>query len=292
METLLYSKIIFFLVENEWYNLISLLLAIVSIITGIFFYYKSKRIKQPTYAIKTSKLITEKIGCISNMDILYSGNKINNLSITKIALWNAGKDTINKEDIASSAPLTVQINPKYRILDCSIIYQKDERNNFDIEISKDKTNVLINFEYFDYEEGIVLQIFHTGNTSDDISIEGKIKSVKTITRKGTTNLYKKQSTKNIVKKRIFNIRKSRKIYSHILTITGLILIITFVWSFFMNNDTFEFVVGNKQTQQALILVTGFIYLFLGYNIHEHNVPKGFDIFNESSLENLEKKRKE
>ena len=61
-----------------------------------------------------------------------------------------------------------------------IIYQKNPSNDFNISISNDNKYVDITFDYFDFEEGIVLQVFHTGNKSDDITLVGQIKSVKNI----------------------------------------------------------------------------------------------------------------
>jgi hypothetical protein len=40
-----------------------------------------------------------------NLEVLYSGSKVENLTVSKVALWNDGNETIRQEDIALSDPL-------------------------------------------------------------------------------------------------------------------------------------------------------------------------------------------
>lgn len=144
---------------------ISLFLTIISIITAIIFYLNGKKSKIPTYILRTISLVQEKIQKIETVKILYSGNKVDNLSISKIAFWNAGKDTIDHMDIAQNNPIRLIIEENYLFLEANIIYQKNPSNNFNISLSDNNKYIDITFDYFDYEEGIVLQVFHTGNTS-------------------------------------------------------------------------------------------------------------------------------
>jgi len=153
---------------------------VVGFSVSLYFYTKSVKTKMPIYAIRTINLIRDNIRKISVVEILYSKNKINNLSITKIALWNGGKETINSDDVAPTVPVRVEIDKEYDILDAEILFQKNTANNFQIDIADDKKSITLSFDYFDYQEGVVLQMFHTGNDSNDIKISGKVKSVSKI----------------------------------------------------------------------------------------------------------------
>lgn len=164
-------------------NLITFILAILGILCSVYFYLKGKKCKKPTYILKTTNLVRENIQKIDSVDILYSGNKIKNLSVTKIAFWNNGKDTISCNDVAKKSPIRLTIKDDFIFLDAEIIFQKNQSNDFSIAISNDNKFIDIDFDYFDFEEGIVLQVFHTGAKSSDISMEGQIKSVKEISHK-------------------------------------------------------------------------------------------------------------
>lgn len=162
--------------NNPLLNAFSLFLAILGIIFTTYFYFKSKRIRMPIYILRTVNLVRENVQKIDTVNILYAGNKVNNLSITKIAFWNDGKETINNSDVAQNNPIRLIIDKDCIFLDAEIIYQKNPSNDFNISISNDNKYVDITFDYFDFEEGIVLQVFHTGNKSDDITLVGQIKS--------------------------------------------------------------------------------------------------------------------
>lgn len=52
-------------------------------------------------------------------EMRYSGPQIENLTVTKIAFWNAGRDTIDNQDVASAGPF-VHVKEGYKILDVKI----------------------------------------------------------------------------------------------------------------------------------------------------------------------------
>ena len=64
----------------------------------------------PIYILRTVNLVRENVQKIDTVNILYAGNKVNNLSITKIAFWNDGKETINNSDVAQNNPIRLIID--------------------------------------------------------------------------------------------------------------------------------------------------------------------------------------
>jgi hypothetical protein len=172
---------------NPVLNVVSLVLAILGLVFTIYFYFKSKKNRNPTYVVRTINLVRENVKKIDTVAILYSGEKVKNLSISKIALWNEGKETINSGDVALNNSIKIKIKDEFEFLDSEILFQKNSANDFRIQLSEDNKSISIFFDYFDFEEGLVMQIFHTGNTSDDIFIDGKIKSVKKISRREHPN---------------------------------------------------------------------------------------------------------
>ena len=60
-----------FLQGSLYFNCVCLGLAVISIILCIYFYIKAKKVKQPTYAVRTIRLIEPKIKNIGNINISY-----------------------------------------------------------------------------------------------------------------------------------------------------------------------------------------------------------------------------
>jgi len=260
--------------NNPALNLATLILAVLGIFFTAYFYFRSRKSKAPTYTVRTINLVRDNLSKISTLDILYSGKKINNLSISKIALWNDGQETINSTDIAPLKPLIIIINNEYDILDVGILFQKNDANNFNINISEDKKSVDITFDYFDNKEGMVLQIFHTGNYSEDIRIEGKIKSVKNINRRD----FNPRIYANIfpfLPKRFSNSKVVKTIYGGIIFAVGLALFslpayYCIEWFF-----TFREWYG-LGFAEVFLLGYGGLLIFIGYKNLKKKIPKGYD----------------
>lgn len=146
----------------------------------LFVWSRKKRV--PIYRCRTTRLISSSINQIDGLDILYDKKKLNALSITKVVLWNAGRDTISGTDVSELDRLRLSIDSDYEILSCDILKQTKIANNFSAHIAEDKKNIYLAFDYFDHNEGIVLKIRHTGTSSSDLSINGSIKAVQKIKR--------------------------------------------------------------------------------------------------------------
>jgi hypothetical protein len=162
--------------------ILSILLAIISIYIGYYFYTHPQKIKNPCYAIRNINLIrglVKKFG--EDLEILYRKNNIENFTATKVAFWNLGKDTINKDDIAPADPLEIYVKEGFEILDVKILFAKKSVNQFDIKLSEDHKSVKILFEYLDQDDGGVIQILHTGKSAEDIGVRGSVKGVKELT---------------------------------------------------------------------------------------------------------------
>ena len=110
------------------------------------------------------------------LEILYKGQKIKNLTITKIIFWNNGKETIKKEDIVPSDPLVLEVDKGFQILDVKI-FPNNSSSKFTYSISDDLSTAKLDFDYIDKNEGAVIQISHSGYSSENIQLKGKIMGV-------------------------------------------------------------------------------------------------------------------
>jgi len=162
--------------NNPWLNLVFLALAVISVIVSIVFYVRSKKEKKPVFNKNSFNLVKNNVSKLEGMKITFMDTEIDNLTTTKVAIWNKGKETINIKDMASLDPIRILIDKKYIILQAKIIFTVNDVNNFSISLT-DKNIININFDYFHTNEGIVIQLYHTGSSSDDIQILGTIKGV-------------------------------------------------------------------------------------------------------------------
>jgi len=95
-------------IQNNLINIVSILVSAIGVILAIYYYQKAHRIKKPLYTTSSFNLLGDNLNEISNLEIKYLNKEIKTLTATKIALWNGGKETINRIDIPLNAPLIIK----------------------------------------------------------------------------------------------------------------------------------------------------------------------------------------
>lgn len=149
---------------------------IFGILLAIRSYFVPWKRKQPCFSITSNNLISDFTSQLKPLKITFSNKKIENLTVTKIAFWNAGRQTIDNSDIPENEQITIKTNEHYQILDSVFLY-KTERNDVSKILSRNRKELLLKFDYFDKDDGVVMQIIHTGKSDQSLSIRGKVKGV-------------------------------------------------------------------------------------------------------------------
>lgn len=261
--------------NSNIFNVFSLAISILGIFFSVFFYFKCKKVKIPVYMIRTINLVRENISKIESLEILFANKKIKNLSISKIAIWNEGRETIDIKDVVKHNPLRLRISKDFVFLDAKLVYENKPANGFEISISNDKKYVDIQFEYFDFEDGIVLELYHTGKSSNDIILEGQIKSVKEIK-------YKEPSLFPYIVSTIlpFKRKKARFILGITFIILGIFLEIISLINAFSDSTVFLEVDSNLERILGIVFfcICGILYFLIGFGVVRRRIPKGFDVF--------------
>jgi hypothetical protein len=167
------QNIINFLNANPWLNLIFLILAIVSIIVSVSLYFRSRKEKILVYMTKSFNLIHNSVVRIPGLSIKYEDNNIDNFTLTKVAFWNKGRGTISNIDIAPMDRVGIYPKEDVAILSAAITYKTRDSNNFSLE--KLQNGIIVNFDYIDFHQGVIIDVYHTGQDIDSFIIKGTVK---------------------------------------------------------------------------------------------------------------------
>jgi hypothetical protein len=165
---------------NPWINLVFLILAIASIVISVVFFLKGRKEKEPRFNSKVFTLIEDHVNKIDAVQIQYLGKPVKNLTLSKFALWNKGRETINQVDIAPQDLLRIEGNEHCTILGANICFEKNETNNFNVRCNSEQNIVEITFDYFANNEGVVIDVYHTGSGNAELKLQGTVKGVKSI----------------------------------------------------------------------------------------------------------------
>lgn len=254
--------------NNPIFQIISLLFGLIGIFLAILFFIKGKKQTKPFFAKRSFNLISEKIKNIGNFNISFNNQEINNLTVTKVAIWNAGNQTLNHSDFAQNDLLKIKAEEGIEFYDSKIVYESDETCMMSIDANRNEIMVL--FDYFDRNQGGIIQITHSGKGSKDINILGTVK--------GTGKIQtKEESVLSLVfltaLSRLPFTRKARKLKKFKLTlgivssILGLVLGVAGIFVLDGEDKTPLFALGGT-------------YFFFGMIILliKDSIPKGFNLF--------------
>ena len=170
---------------TDWGYVIGVVGIVLSAI-GLYVGFKGWKRKRPTYVIRSNNLFSGLEHTIPDVQVNFPGYglPINALTVTNIALWNAGTETINTQDIVKDNPLSLYAKSGVVILSASVIERTLPFNKLECGlINSERTRVTITFDYLDHNDGALIQIFHTGMGNDDIQLEGTIKGARSIKRR-------------------------------------------------------------------------------------------------------------
>lgn len=166
-------------------NFAGLILGIVGIILAYAFYRKAKKDKEPYWAIQTVNLIRDYSVELGGVEVLYAGEKVKNLSISKLLFWNHGALTIDRRDIADADPLGIctdqrkqSTDQNIRLLDVKLLAQNHSASQVVVSRSPDKLTAQFVFDYLDRGHGFVVQIVHEGTSSRDIALAAPLKGLR------------------------------------------------------------------------------------------------------------------
>jgi hypothetical protein len=168
------------IVNNPLISVISIILAIINIILMVVFYFKSRREKKTRFSINSTTLIESTKTALTDLEILYKNQKQERITVSKLAIWNAGSDPLRSDDIATAFPLAIEVAEGAEVLSADVVFTTDEANRFTLGHvkqsidGKKQTLIPFSFEYLDKREGVVIQIVHTGEASHKISVTGKV----------------------------------------------------------------------------------------------------------------------
>ena len=258
--------------NNPLWTLGGFIVAFISIILVVILHKRSQRTKKPTFLIRSSNLVSDFSSKLAKLQILYSSKEIENLTVSKIAFWNDGAQTIDSRDVAEADPLRIVLKEEYNILDVSVIHAKNEANRFDVLPFEEGHSIKIAFDYLDKDEGGVIQIIHTGKISSDIEIAGIVKGVgKPRRRYSPMPILRTYEMMD----RLLGIPKSGR--GRLLRRRRIMGILAFSVAILM---IFLAVTIRELSITIFGLIAAAMYGLMGYTFFKRRIPRGFEIVDE------------
>jgi hypothetical protein len=167
------------LVQNPLFPVVSLLVTILSLVLAIVFFRRSRREKRPRYLLKQRTIIQNRQPLLPGLSVSFAGHEQPEITVAQITFWNAGADTIRREDIAQAKPLVIGVPAGVDVLAATVLRATEPANTFVVGTprrSPDRTTTIpFTFDYLDRDDGAVVQLVHNGADAARLSLDGVVK---------------------------------------------------------------------------------------------------------------------
>jgi hypothetical protein len=253
-------------VRNPWFQLAAFAVGIFGIVLAVLFYVFSRRYKRVWYVVRSFTLVQRERVTVSQLQVLFSNKPVQALTISKIALWNSGNDVLRHKDFPPMDSLRIAAVDGVDILDASIIQVNSDSSECVIR-RKAANSFEMEFEFLDPREGIVVEIAHTGTSSEDVMIEGRIVGGGKVSRRGATPLRKYIGKRTFMPK---TRRGTRSLFMFVLLFGAAFM---FASPWLPKGDP-----NNVIFRTVLPLVIAVFYLIGAWSIYRNRPPKGLARF--------------
>ncbi|MFD1553987.1 hypothetical protein DNU06_16965 [Putridiphycobacter roseus] len=152
--------------------LISLLVAIIALGASFYFFNKTTKSKNLLYTIESTQYKGDLVAESQAGEVVYKNKKVKNFTVSRIAIWNEGKETIFNEDIPKKGLLKITSEGGYNIYYARKLFEINPSNNCKVKF--ENGDAKLKFDYLDYREGSCIEVFHSGKTSWSLKISGSI----------------------------------------------------------------------------------------------------------------------
>lgn len=145
------------------------------IVLAVLFYKLSKPRKLLAYATRTFRVVPQGRIKIQGLQITYYGYPVESLSVTRLAVWNAGNESIRRSDLPASDRPVIYGGGGIKIFETSVIETSAAANNVGLTlVDHPIVGSAIGFDFLDPGDGAVFSVVHSGNKLTDIRLNGEI----------------------------------------------------------------------------------------------------------------------
>jgi hypothetical protein len=136
-------------------------IGLIGVALAVYFYFKSKQVARLALQSEEIAVVRSATSAFDqHLKIRFGGEIVQRVTKTRAIIWNAGNTTIEGSRIADADPLRAVVGEGSQILRVELVLKSRPVN--DVKFTIDKRQVFFNFDFFDQNDGFVVEFIHSG----------------------------------------------------------------------------------------------------------------------------------
>lgn len=132
--------------------------------------------RRPTlrYAVWGINLISDIDARVPSVELLYSGRKVSTVSVSKISLWNSGREAIRSGDLSARDPLRLVLANGAQLLAVTTLAQSNNAIGLKADTMDGGRSARLSFDFLNAYDGGVLQVVHDDSNPVNLWLQGSL----------------------------------------------------------------------------------------------------------------------
>lgn len=153
---------------------IGTLASVIGIPLCLVLFFLSQQDRDVRYAVSSTPTTIVKAGQTSNLKVQFNNRELtSDVSSIQIAIWNAGKESVRRENILSET-LSLRLEPATTVLEARVKKMTRDLVAFQVGTSNSSMGILtMSWNILERGDGALLEVIYTG-TSERVVIDGAI----------------------------------------------------------------------------------------------------------------------
>jgi|GEM_PF-3504993 len=174
-EESIWSRVLAFFAEKPIIGVLGSLASIAAIPLAIWLSFREIKEPRLTFSVQPGQLEVVRAGQSSGLSVRYRGQPVEgDVSVAKVALWNAGDAPIRERDDVRKEVVIV-LRPTAPILKAAIVRAEPLEANIAIDTTQfERGRLPVHWEVLAKGEGAVLEILYNGPPASSFGVEGSI----------------------------------------------------------------------------------------------------------------------
>lgn len=156
-------------------GLLGLAIGVLGIILAYVFYKNSKPVRLLAVGTRSFPVISKRAESIADLDVRLKGQPASTISLTYLAIWNAGTESLRRQDIPAGEPLMVRAQDGVKILSATLAEATRTTNQVAIgAVNENQASVPVAFEFLNPGDGALIHVVHSGVGKSDLQVVGSL----------------------------------------------------------------------------------------------------------------------